>query len=80
MLQRGDVFFCQADFHDLIEKSGCFGQREAQIVRAQFRHLAAGAQAWQRRIGTAGDDEVHVARQMVEQKGERLVNGLRSYE
>ena len=58
--------------------SGFFGG-EAQIVRANFRQLAAPAQAgeWKGGVFPAGDHQAHLRREMIEQKRQRFVNGLR---
>ena len=62
--------------NDSIEKGSRFVAAKAQVVRVQFGQLPAGAQARQPqdRIGAGGQAQVHLWRQMVEQKGERLVN------
>ncbi len=62
--------------HHLVEKFGGFGGGEAQVGGAQFGQLAPGAQAGQgqRWVFTGGDDQVHLRRQVLEQKGEGLVN------
>ena len=72
ILQRGDILRRQIQAHHPNEKVGGFGRREAQISGAQFGHLAPGAQAGQGqlRVLTGGDDQVHLRRLVLEQKGE----------
>ena len=80
--QGGDVFRREVEAHHLVEKSGGFGGGKAQVGGAQLGQLAAGAQPGQGQLGilTGGDDQVHLRRQVLEQKGEGLVNrfGIRS--
>ena len=74
--QRGDVFRREAQTHHLVEKLGGFGGGEAQVGGAQLGHLAPGAQPGQGqlRVLAGGDDQVHLRRQVLEQKGEGLVH------
>ena len=74
--QRGDVFRREVQAHHLVEKFGGFGGGETQIGGAQFGQLAPGAQAGQgqRWILAGGDDQVHLRRQVFEQKGKGLIN------
>ena len=60
----------------LVEKCGGFGSGEAQVGGAQLGQLAAGAQPGQRkrRVLTGGDDKVHLRRQVLQQKGQGLVD------
>ena len=55
----------------LVEKLGGFGGREAQIGSAQLGQLTPGAQPGQgqRWILAGGDDQVHLRRLVLEQKG-----------
>ncbi len=80
--QCGDVLGGKGQAHGLSQKGRGFVLRETQVVHAYLCHLASGSQArkGKRWIGAAGDDDVHSPRwwrQMVEQKGEYLVNGSR---
>ena len=63
---------------DLLEKRGGFGGGKAQVGGAQLGQLAPGAQAGQGelRILAGGDDQVQLRRQVLEQKGEGIVNRL----
>ena len=68
---------CQA--HRLVEvRRGLVG-REAQVGGADLDQLAARSQAGQRqrRIGAAGDHQVHLRGQMVEQEGHPVVDVAR---
>ena len=51
---------------------------EAQVGGAQFRELTSDAQASQRerRILSGGDHQVHLRGQVLDQKGESIVNGF----
>ena len=62
-LQRGDVLRRQLQPHHLVEVRGGLVGREAQVGRADLDELAARAQAGQRqrRVGAAGDHQVHAA-------------------
>ncbi len=61
----------------MIEELGGFGGGEPEIGGAQFGQLAASAQMGQGelRIFAGGDDQVHLGRHVLEQKGEGRVNG-----
>ena len=74
--QRCDILRREVELHHLVEKAGGFGGGKTQVGGPQFGHLAPGAVASQGelRILTGGDDQVHLGRQVVEQKGEGLVN------
>ena len=78
--QRGDVVRREAEAHRVVEKLGGFGGREAQIGGAQFGQLSSGAQPGQRERGilSGGDDQVQLRRQVIDQKGERLIDRLAS--
>ena len=74
--QRGDIFRGELQAHRLVKKFSGFGRGETQVGGAQFGQLAPGAQAGQGKLGilTGGDDQVHLWRQVLEQKGEGFVN------
>ena len=75
-LQRRDIARCQVQAHHVVEvRRGLVG-RETQIGGADLGELAARAQAGQRqrRIGAAGDHQVHPRRQMVEQEDHAVVD------
>ena len=76
--QRGDVVRGEVQAHHLVEELGGFGGGEAQVGGAQLGQLAPGAQPGQRqrRILAGGDDQVHLRRQVFEQKGQGLVDRL----
>src|SRR5262249_31959937 len=77
--QRRDVLRREVQAHHLVEKLGGFGGSETQIGDAQFGQLATGAQPGERQlwIFTSGDDQVHLRRQVLDQKGEGIVNRFR---
>ena len=61
---------------DLVQEVGRFLDRET-YVGAQFKQLVARTQPGQRqrRIGTGQQNKCNLRRQMIEQEGQRLVNG-----
>ena len=65
--------------HHLVEVRGGLVGREAQIGGADLDELAARAQASQRqrRIGAAGDHQVHLRGQMVQQERHPVVDVAR---
>jgi len=67
--------------HHLIEESGGFTGRKAQVRLAQFGQLTTRAQAsqGQRRGGAGSEHQMQLRRQMVEQKGEGVVDGFGLY-
>ena len=73
--QRGDIFCGEVQSHHLVEKFGGFGGSKAQVGGAQFSQLAAGAQPSQGQVWilAGGDDQVHLWRQVLKQKGECVV-------
>jgi len=64
--------------HHPIEEIDGFTGREAQVRLAQFGQLTTRAQAsqGQRRSGAGSDHQMQLRRQMVEQKGESVVDRL----
>jgi hypothetical protein len=76
--QCGNIFHREIKVRDLIEKFCGLGQRKAQVRGAEFGQLIAGTQARdrQRRVFTGGDDQMHLGRQVVDDKGKRLINRL----
>jgi hypothetical protein len=75
LVQRGDIFCGELQAHRLVKKFGGFGRGKAQVGGAQFSQLAAGAQAGQGKLGilAGSDDQVHLWRQALKQKGECVV-------
>ena len=75
-LQGGNFRRRELQPHHLVEKAGGFGGGKAQVGGAQLGHLAPGAQASQGELWIlpGGDDQVQLGRQVVEQKGEGLVD------
>ncbi len=75
-LQGVDFRRREIQLHHLVEKIGGFSRAESQIGGAQLIHLSPGAQPRQRklRILVCGDDQVHLGRQVIEQKSKGLVN------
>ncbi len=61
--------------HHPIEESGGFTGRKAQVRFGQLTTRAQASQG-QRRIGAGSDDQMQLRRQMVEQKGESIVDRL----
>ena len=74
--QRGDIFLGEIQSHHPVEEFGGFGGGKAQVGGAQFGQLTADAQAGQRqgRVFAAGDDQVHLRRQVLDEEGQGLVN------
>ncbi len=74
--QRGDIVRGELQTHRLVEKLSGFARAEAQVGGAQFGQLSTGAQAGQGklRILAGRNDQMHLGGQMLEQKGERVVN------
>src|SRR5215831_13501427 len=72
-LQERQLLLSQFEVHDLLQKAPSLFGREAQIESAYFGELTTSAQPCQveRRIGSRGDDEVHLRREMLQQKEER---------
>ena len=72
--QGGDIFRREVQAHHLVEKVGGFGGGKAQVGGAQLGQLAPGAQSGQGKLWilAGGDDQVHLWRQVLEQKGEGL--------
>lgn len=64
--------------HHPIEESGGFIGRKAQVRLAQFGQLTTRAQAsqGQGRVGAGSNHQMQLRRQMVEQKGESVVDRL----
>ena len=69
--QRGDISVGEIQPHHPVEEFSGFGGGEAQVGGAQFGELTAGAQAGQRqgRVFAGGDDQVHLRRQVFDEKG-----------
>ena len=65
------------DSHHLLEESSGFVSRKAQIVLPDFKHLSPGPQAGdgQGRVLPRQNDQVNLGREMVQQKGQLVVNG-----
>jgi hypothetical protein len=74
-----DLSFRERKSHSLREKCRCFLWGEAQIGGAQLGELTARTQSRQGewRVYPAGDDQVQVWRQVVQEKRERVVDWLR---
>ena len=74
--QRADVLWRETQSDHVIEKRRGFFHCKTKLVRADFGELAAAAptRERQRRIGAAGNDQVHVRRKMLDKKGDALVN------
>ena len=74
--QCGDVFCREVQSHHLVEKLGGFRRGKTQVDGAQLGQLAPGAEPGQGKLWilTGGDDQVHLRRQVLDQKGEGLVD------
>ena len=74
--ERGEVVGRQSQPHHLIEKRRGFFGRKAQVGRADFDQLITGAQPCERPgwIGSAGDDDVQVRRQVLKQINQRVMD------
>ena len=78
-LQRRDVLRRQVQAHHLVEvRRGLVG-REAQVGGADLDELAARPQPSQRqrRVGAAGDHQVQLRREVLEQEGHPVVDVAR---
>src|SRR5437762_13741931 len=64
--------------HHLYEECGRFLLREPEIGGTQFQQVALSTQLrkWERWIYAGRQDKMHAGRQMLQEKGERLMNGL----
>ena len=76
--QGGDVAGRKLQSHSPVKELGGLVGRKAQVGLAQFGHLTARSQAGKgpRRVGPAGDDQVHSRRQVLQQEGEPIVDAL----
>ena len=76
--QRSHVAVGKRQTHYSIKKLGRFDRGELQVGGAQLGQLAARPQPGQRqrRVLAGGDHQVHRRRQMLEQKGEGVVDGF----
>ena len=80
-LQGSYLLWGKVQAHRLVHKCGHFVVSKAQVMYPYLGHMTIRTQArqGQGRIGPAGDDQVQPrwrGRQMVEQKGKRVVNWL----
>jgi len=77
--QGSDFGDCEIQPHSLVEERGCLCGRESQIVLADLGQLPAGAQArkGKGRVLAGSDGQVQAGWQVIEQKGEGLMDGLR---
>src|SRR5262245_59245614 len=77
-LECGDSARRQSARMELFEQVDGLVVREAQVRGARFSELPAGAKPgqWQRRVGSRGENDVHVGRHVIEQEGYGGVNGL----
>ena len=75
-VQCGDIGRGQVQAHYVVEESGCLCRGETQVVGTQLDDLATRAPPAQRpgRVGPAGDDQVHMRRLILQQKGQRIVD------
>ena len=65
--------------HYLVEKFGSLSRSKTQVCDPQFGQLTTGAQPGQGQIGVfaGGYDQVHLGRQVLEQKGDGFVDRCR---
>ncbi len=75
--QRRHLLRREVQPHHLVEKGCGLARGEAQVGRVQLAELPPPAQQrdGQRGVGPAGEGQVHLRRHVVEQKGDRLVDG-----
>ncbi|MGD8997907.1 MAG: hypothetical protein PVH80_07345, partial [Anaerolineae bacterium] len=68
----------EVETHAGVEEGGGLPGGEAEVSLTQLGQLAAPAQPGDRQgwVGAGGDDQVQAGRQVVEQEGERVVDGL----
>ena len=74
--QRGDVLWRQVQSHRLVEKGSSFRRGEAEVIGADLDNLVTRAPPGQRpgRVSPAGDHQVHLRWQVLQEKDERFVN------
>ena len=75
-VEGGDLLGRQVEPHHLIEVLRCLVGREAQIGGADLDQLAPSSQPRhrQRRVGTAGEHEVQLRRQVLQQEGHPVLD------
>ena len=75
--QSGNGRFRQIQIHELIQKLADFSRDKAQILLANFGHLATRPQASQRKwgVGAAQEQQMKTGRRVVEQELEAIMNG-----
>ena len=75
-LQGGDVLRRQVQAHHVVEVGRGLVGREAQIGGADLDEFAATPQASQRqrRVGAAGDHQVHLRREVLQQEGHPVLH------
>ena len=80
--QRRHLRLGQAQPHARAQERGRLLDAEAEFGRPDLGELAAGSQAWQRqgRVLAAGDHQVQGGWQVVEQEGDRGVDGRGAHE
>ena len=78
-LQRGDILCRQRQSHHLVEVRRGLRGREAQVGGADLDELAARSQPRQRqrRVGAAGDHQVYLRGQVLQQEGHPVVHVAR---
>src|SRR5205085_12309512 len=76
ILQRGQLIRAEIQAHELVEVRRGFLRRETEKSHTDLNELAARAKASQRqrRIGAAGNHQVHVRRETIDEEGHRLVD------
>ena len=78
-LEGGDILRRKVKLHHLPQKAACLFLRELEITLPDVSDLSARTQAGQRQGGifTSGNDQVHLGRLVLQEKGELLVDGQR---
>ena len=78
-LQRANLLGREVQPHYLVEKFGSLSRSKTQVCDPQFGQLTTGAQPGQGQIGVfaGGYDQVHLGRQVLEQKGDGFVDRCR---
>ena len=79
-LQGRRVFGREVEPHHLVEKRGRLIRGEAQVGRPKLGQLAARPEAGQGqdRVGSTGDDQAQIRRQVIDEIGDRVVDGWAS--
>src|SRR5215208_1473663 len=80
--QDGEVIWTDFQPHLLVQQAVGFLLRECELLGADLVHLSPGPEPpqRQRRVRAAGDDEVDILGEVLQEEGHRLMSGLLGYE